>query len=76
MLNKVREEKEKHRAELYTKIKKKMFEFLGLESRAAHLCERLRAVRSIYAQPQLLYLLDSQLLLRNKKFKINKGTNN
>ena len=53
-----------------------MFEFLGLESRAAHLCERLRAVRSIYAQPPLLYLLDSQLLLRNKKFKINKGTNN
>ena len=56
LLNKVREEKEKHRTDLHAKIFKKMFEFLTTESRAVHLCERLSVLRSIYAQPSLLYL--------------------
>ena len=62
LVNKVREVKEKHRADLHTMIKK-MYEFLGLESRVVHLCERLRVLRSIYAQPPLLYLLNSQVFL-------------
>ena len=61
--NKVREVKEKHQSDLHTMIKKKMYEFLGLESWAVHLCERLRVLRSIYAQPPLLYLLNSQVFL-------------
>ena len=69
LLNNVTEEKEKHRANLHTKIPKKMFAFLALESRAVHLCERLRVLRSIYAQPPLLYLLNSQVLLQIKKLK-------
>ena len=69
MLNKVREEKEKHRADLHTKIKKKLYEFLALESRVVHLCERLRVLRSIYAQPPSLYLSNSQLLLPIKSLK-------
>ena len=40
-----------------------MYEFLALESRAVHLSERLRVLRSIYAQPPLLYLLNSQVFL-------------
>ena len=66
LLNKVREEKEKHRADLYIKIQKRMYEFLALES---HLCERLRVLRSIYAQPPLLCLLKSQVLLQMKSLK-------
>ena len=54
---------------------KKMYEFLGLESRVVHLCERLWVLRSIYAKPPLLCLLNSQVLL-DKKFKINKRINN
>ena len=46
-----------------------MFEFLALESRAIHLCERLSALRSIYTQPPLLYLLESQVLLQIKSLK-------
>ena len=34
----------------------KKYGFLALESRAIHLCERLRVLRSIYAQPPLVYL--------------------
>ena len=41
-----------------------MFEFLALESRAVHLNERLRVLRLIYAQPHLLYLSNSQVLLQ------------
>ena len=48
---------------------KKMYEFLGLESRVVHLCERLRVLRSIYAQPPLLCLLNSQVLLEIKSLK-------
>lgn len=51
LLEKTREEKEKHRSELHTLIQKKMFDFLASESRAAHLCEMLRVLRSIYVQP-------------------------
>ena len=50
-----------HRADLLIKIKKKTYEFLAflaLESRVVRLCERLRVLRSIYAQPSLLYLLN------------------
>ena len=46
-----------------------MYEFLALESRAVHLSERLRVLRSIYAQPPLLYLLNSQVLLLIKSLK-------
>ena len=46
-----------------------MYEFLALESRAVHLSERLRVLRSIYAQPPLLYLLNSQVLLQIKSLK-------
>ena len=35
-----------------------MFEFLTSESRAIHLYESLRVLRSIYAQPPSLYKLD------------------
>ena len=69
MLNKVREEKEKHRADLHTKMQRKMFEFLGLESRAVNLCERLRVLRSMYAQSPLFCLLNSQVLLQIKCLK-------
>ena len=57
-LNKVREEKEKHRTDLHTKNFLKKDKFLLLESRAVHLRERLRVLRSIYAQPPLLCLLN------------------
>ena len=46
-----------------------MFQFLTHESRTVHLCERLRVLRSIYAQPPLLYLLNSQGLLQIKSLK-------
>ena len=46
-----------------------MYEFLALESCAVHLRERLRVLRSIDAQPPLLYLLNSQVLLHIKSLK-------
>ena len=55
LLNKVRQAKEKHQADLHTKIQKEMSGFLALESRAVHLCASFGA---------------------DKKFKINKRTNN
>ena len=70
LLKKVREEKEKHRADLHTKISKIMYEFLALEGHV-HLCDRLRVLRSINAQPPLHYLLNSQVAA-DKKLKINK----
>ena len=51
------------------KFKKKMYESLALQSRAVHLCERLKVLISIYAQPPLLYLLNSQILLQIKSLK-------
>ena len=44
----------------------KKYGFLALESRVIHLCERLRVLRSIYAQPPLVYLLNLQVLLQIK----------
>ena len=70
LLNKVREEKEKLRADLHTKISKIMYEFLALEGHV-YLCDRLRVLRSINAQPPLRYLLNSQVAAE-KKLKINK----
>ena len=49
-----------------------MNEFLALESCAIHLCERLRVLRSIYAQPPSLYLLNSQVLLQVKSLKLTR----
>lgn len=69
LLKKVREEKEKCRAELHLKIKKEMYKFLSLESGAVHLYERLQVLRSICAQPPLLYRLNSQVLMIIKSFK-------
>ena len=40
-----------------------MFEFLTSENRTVHLSERLRVLRSIYAQPPSLYKLDSQAVM-------------
>ena len=44
LLSKVRKVKEKHRADLHTKIQKNVWnkKFLAVESRAVHLCERLK----------------------------------
>ena len=46
-----------------------MYKFLALESRAVHLWERLRVLRSIYAQPLALYKLNWQVLLEIKNLK-------
>ena len=48
-----------------------MHKFLAQESRAVHLFERLRVLKSIYAQPPALYRLDSQVLMA---FKSSKST--
>ena len=40
-----------------------MYEFLAVGCRAVYLCERIRVLRSIYAQSPLLYLLNSHVLL-------------
>ena len=69
LLEKTREEKEKHRSELHTLIQKKMFEFLATEAPAINLCERLRVLRSIYTQPPILYLLNSQVLVKSRSLK-------
>ena len=49
-----------------------MNEFSALESRAVYLCERLRVLRSIYAEPPSLYLLNSQLWLQIKSLKLTR----
>ena len=46
-----------------------MFEFLTSERRAVHLSERLRVLRSIYAQPPSLYKLHSQAVMIFKSLK-------
>ena len=51
------------------KNKKEMYEVLALEGCAVYLCERLSVLRSLYAQPPLLYLLDSQVFLQIKSLK-------
>ena len=50
-----RKEKEKYRTKLHTEVKKEMYKFLELEGKAVHLCERLRILRSIFAQAPMLY---------------------
>ena len=55
---------------LHTLIQKKMSEFLlTSESCAVHLCERLRVLRYIYAQPLSMYKLDSQVLMMFRSLK-------
>ena len=63
LLNKVREETEKHPADLHTELKK-MYEFLALESCTVYFCQRLRVLRSIYPQPPLIHLSKTQVLLQ------------
>ena len=41
------------------KKKKKKHDFLTLKCCAIHLCKRLTVLRSIHAQPPLLYLLNT-----------------
>ena len=69
LLEKTREKKEKHRSEFYTLIHKNMFDFLGSENRAVHLCERVGLLRSIYAQPPTLHYLNSQVLVKSRSLK-------
>ena len=65
LLEKTRKEKKEHRNELHTLIQQKMFDFLAAEGKAVHLCERLRVLRSIYAQPPILYVLFSEVLVKS-----------
>ena len=69
MLEKTREEKEKHRNKLHALIQQKMFDFLAAEGKAVHLCERLSVLRSIYAEPPILYVLSSQVLVKSTNLK-------
>ena len=69
LLEKTRKEKKEHRNELHTLIQQKMFDFLAAEGKAVHLCERLRVLRSIYAQPPILYVLFSEVLVKSTNLK-------
>ena len=69
LLKILRKEKEKCRSNIHNKIQKKMFEFLSEESKAVRNCERLRILRSIYSQALLLYLSDSEVLMKIRDFK-------
>ena len=64
LLNKVRKQNEKYKAEIQHKIHDKKYDFLKEEAAAARQCERLRVLRSIFSQPALLYLLGSNILMR------------
>ena len=57
LLENVRKEKEEYCTKLHTEVKKEMYKFLELEGKAVHLCERLRILRSIFAQASMLYQL-------------------
>ena len=61
--------KEKYRSNIHHKIPKKKLEFFKEESKAVRKCERLRILRSIYLQAPLLYLLDSEDLMKIRDFK-------
>ena len=63
-LNKVREQKEKYKTEIKHRIHDKKYDFLKEEAAAVKQCERLYVLRSIFSQPVLLYLLDSNILMR------------
>ena len=69
MLEKTREEKEKHRNKLHALIPQKMFDSLAAEGKAVHLCERLSVLRLIYAEPPILYVLSSQVLVKSTNLK-------
>ena len=64
LLNKVREQKEKHKTEIQYKIHDKKYDFLEEEAAAARQCERLQILRLIFSQPALLYLLNSNILMK------------
>ena len=57
------EKKEKYRTKLHTEVKKEMYKFLELEGKAVHLCERLRILRSIFAQAPMIYQLDHSFIV-------------
>ena len=63
-LNKVKEQKEKYKTEIQHQIHNKKYDFLKEEAAAVSQCERLRVLGSIFGQPALLYLLDSNILMR------------
>ena len=52
-----------------------MYEFLALKS-AVHLCERLRALRSVCSTTTITIFINVTSFGADKKFKINKRTNN
>ena len=63
-LNKVKEQKEKYKTEIQHQIHDKKYDFLKEEAAAVSQYERLRVLGSIFDQPALLYLLDSNILMR------------
>ena len=63
-LNKVKEQKEKYKTEIQHQIHDKKYDFLKEEAAAVSQYERLRVLGSIFGQPALLYLLDSNILMR------------
>ena len=63
LLENVRKEKEEYCTKLHTEVKKEMYKFLELEGKAVHLCERLRILRSIFAQASMLYQLDHSVFV-------------
>ena len=64
LFNKVREQKEKYKIEIQHQIHDKKYDFLKEEAAAVRQCERLHVLQSIFSQPALLYLLDSNILMR------------
>ena len=46
-----------------------MFDFLAAEGKAVHLCERLIVLRSVYAQPPILHVLFSEVLVKSTNLK-------
>ena len=64
LLNKVREKKEKYEAEIQHEIQSKKYDFLKEEAAAVRQCERLRILRSIFSQPALFCLLNSNILMK------------
>ena len=63
LLENVRKEKEEYCTKLHTEVKKEMYKFLELEGKAVHLWERLRLLRSIFAQASMLYQLDHSVFV-------------
>ena len=63
LLETVKKEKEKYRTKLHTEVKKRNVKILELEGKAVHLCERLRILRTIFAQAPMLYQLDHSVIV-------------